>query len=341
MSALLIWEEDKATVQKQITRNSPGCVRDIFREENMNTQSKYITNNSHNPPAASHRHRTKKALAWLILALSALGQLLTLGTASSAPAQELESQITCQQVTLPVSLQEGQPATYQIAGQLCYQRNRKNIVHLLVSGATYSHVYWDFPVRSQLYSYVRALTRAGYATFNFDRIGIGDSDHPPADQTTIEAGAWVVHQIVQALRDGRIGSFSTVVLVGHSLGSGIALSEQARYGDANGIILSGFLHAFGPGFAQVPSILYPAQMDPRFANRNIPDGYLTTLTGSRPLFYFTPLADPDVIALDESTKETITLGEINTFPPLVVPPSDAQSIHVPVLIAIGSNDNVF
>jgi len=25
----------------------------------------------------------------------------------------------------------------------------------------------------------------------------------------------------------------------------------------------------------------------------------------------------------------------------VVPPSDAQSIHVPVLIAIGSNDNVF
>src|SRR5262249_54404526 len=166
----------------------------------MNTQSKSITNNSHNAPAASHRHRTKKALAWLILALSGLGQLLTLGSMSSAPAQELESPMTCQQVTLPVSLQEGQPATYQITGQLCYQRNRKNVVHLLVGGATYSHVYWVFPVRSQLYSYRGAMTRAGSPPFNFDRIGIGDSDHPPADQTTIEAGAWVVHQIVQALR---------------------------------------------------------------------------------------------------------------------------------------------
>jgi pimeloyl-ACP methyl ester carboxylesterase len=212
---------------------------------------------------------------------------------------------------------------------------------LLLSGATYGHVYWDFPLNSPLYSYVQALTAAGNATFNIDRIGIGASDHPPADQVTIQAGAWVAHQIVQALRDGRIGTFSKVILVGHSLGSGIALSEQATYGDANGLILTGFLHAFGPGFAEVPQLIYPAQNDPRFSSQNLPAGYFTTLPGVRKAFYFTPLADPAVIATDESTKETITIGEINTFVPLVAPPGDAPSVHVPVLFVIGSNDNIF
>jgi len=310
----------------------------------MNIQSKSITISQTGPvqPASSTRRAFgNKILAAVFMVLLAVCQLLTTGERGSVQAQELDSATTCQQVRLAVSLQEGQPASYQVTGQLCYKRNRNNIVHLLVSGATYGHVYWDFPVHPEFYSYVRSLTSAGYATFNFDRIGIGDSDHPPADQTTIEADAWVVHQVVQALRDGRIGSFSKVILVGHSLGSGISLSEQARYGDADGLILSGFLHAFGPGFAQVPTIIYPAQLDPRFASKNLPDGYFTTLPGSRPLFYYTPLADPNVITVDEANKETITIGEINTFPPLVLSPSDAQSIHVPVLIAIGSNDNVF
>ena len=310
----------------------------------MNTQSKSIILSHTVPgraPAGNRTLRKKNSLGPVILALLTLGQFLTLGPAARAREGAPESLTKCQDVRLQVSLEEGQPATYQVTGQLCYQIRGSNVVHLLISGATYGHVYWDFPLHSPFYSYVRALNGAGYATFNVDRIGIGNSDHPPADQTTIQASAWVIHQIVQALRDGRIGRFSKVILVGHSLGSGIALSEQARYGDTDGLILSGFLHAFGPGFAQVPAILYPAQLDPRFADRNIPDGYFTSLPGTRSLFYFTPLADPDVIALDEATKETITIGEINTFPPLVLSPVDSQSIHVPVLVVIGSNDNVF
>jgi pimeloyl-ACP methyl ester carboxylesterase len=249
--------------------------------------------------------------------------------------------VTCQAVRLPVSLQQGQPANYEVVGKLCFQPNRKNVVHLLLSGATYSNVYWDFPLFPEFYSYVQSLTSAGFATLNIDRIGIGASSRPPAGQVTIQAGAFVAHQLVQALRDGRIGSFSKVILVGHSLGSGIALSEQAQYGDANGLILTGFLHAMGQGFAQVPTLVYPAQNDPRFASQNLPAGYFTSIPGARPAFYFQPLADPNVIARDEQTKETITLGEFNTFPPLVVSTSDAQSIHVPVLFVIGSNDNIF
>jgi pimeloyl-ACP methyl ester carboxylesterase len=265
-----------------------------------------------------------------------IGSLLT-----SAPSATIDQPTTCQQSQLTVALEAGQPATYHVAGQLCYKPNNKNIVHLLVSGATYSRAYWDFPLQPQQYSYVRKLTNAGYATFNFDRLGIGESDHPPADQVTVQSNAFVVHQIVQALRDGRLGTFAKVILVGHSLGSGVATVEAAQYGDADGLVLTSFLHAAGPGFAQLPSLFYPASLDPRFAGQNLPDGYFTTLSGGRSIFYWTPNADPDVIALDELTKETLTLGEIMTFPPLVFSPGSVQGISAPVLIVMGQYDNGF
>src|SRR5262249_55395039 len=189
--------------------------------------------------------------------------------------------------------------------------------------------------------YVRALTNAGYATFNFDRIGIGESDHPPADQVTVQANAFVVHQIVQALRDGRLGNFVKVILVGHSLGSGIAIIESGQYGDVDGLILTGFLHALGPAFLNLPASVYPAQNDPRFAAQNLPDVYLTRLPGAETLFYFTTKADRDVTPLDKLKKKTITGGEINTSPPLVLSPANAQAVHVPVLIVMGSHDNIF
>jgi len=310
----------------------------------MNIQFKSNTPNDGAPgrlAAGARPLGNQRLLRLALIALVISSQLTIGGSRVSAQTEALSPAVTCQGVRLPVSLQEGQPANYEVVGKLCFKPNGKNVVHLLLSGATYGAVYWDFPLLPEFYSYVRSLTSAGYATLNIDRIGIGESSHPPADQVTIQANAFVVHQLVQALRDGRIGSFSKVILVGHSLGSGIALSEQAQYGDVNGLILSGFLHATGPGFAEVPTLVYPAQNDPRFASKNLPDGYFTTIPGKRSAFYFEPVADPNVIARDEQTKETITLGEINTFPPLVLSPTDTQSIHVPVLFVIGSRDNVF
>ncbi len=310
----------------------------------MYIQSKSVIQNddtSGRMPAFIRPLYTQARIRLALLALVIIGQLMFGGSRVSAQPESLNPAVKCQDVRLPVTLQEGQPANYEVVGKLCFRPNGNKVVHLLLSGATYGKVYWDFPLTPQFYSYVQSLTSAGYATLNIDRIGIGESSRPPADQVTIQANAFVVHQLVQALRDGRIGSFSKVILVGHSLGSGIALSAQAQYGDANGLILTGFLHALGPGFAEVPTIVYPAQNDPRFASQNLPDGYFTTIPDKRSAFYFMPVADPNVLARDEQTKETITLGEINTFPPLVLSPIDAQSIHVPVLFVIGSRDNVF
>jgi pimeloyl-ACP methyl ester carboxylesterase len=149
--------------------------------------------------------------------------------------------LICRESRLAVALAEGQPANYEIFGQLCYKPHNKNIVHVLLSGATAGRLYWDFPLSPQKYSYVQKITQAGYATFNFDRIGIGQSDHPPADQVTIQSNAFVARQIIQALRDGRLGTFSKIILVGHSLGSGIAIAEASQYG---GVV--GELNAFPP-----------------------------------------------------------------------------------------------
>jgi len=310
----------------------------------MNILSESTIPNNDTPgrlPAGMRPLGNPRGLRLALLALAIIGQLMIGGSRVSAQTETINPAVNCQEVRLPVSLQEGQPANYEVVGKLCSKPNGKRVVHLLLHGATYSNAYWDFPLFPQFYSYVRSLTGAGYATLNIDRIGIGASSRPPAEQVTIQANAFVVHQLVQALRDGRIGSFAKVIVVGHSLGCGVALSAQAQYGDANGLILTGFLHAAGPGFAEIPTLIYPAQFDPRFASQNLPEGYFTTLPDKRSKFYFSPVADPDVITRDEQTKETLTLGEINTFPPLVFSPIDAQAIHVPVLFVIGSRDNVF
>jgi hypothetical protein len=84
--------------------------------------------------------------------------------------------------------------------------------------------------------------------------------------------------------------------------------------------------------------LYPANLDPLFAGRNIPDGYLTTLPGSRGVFYYLSSADPLVVAIDEQTKETVTAAELDTaFPALAL----SAGIHVPVFVIVGDLDLAF
>lgn len=108
---------------------------------------------------------------------------------------------------------------------------------------------------------MRYATAAGYAVLNLDRIGIGRSDHPPAAAITIESNAYVVHQIVQALRGGSlvVPSFGRVrtervALVGHSLGSLISMQEAATYDDVDGVVLTGISHTVTPALGDVSFI---------------------------------------------------------------------------------------
>lgn len=263
---------------------------------------------------------------------------------AAAPARPAIAQptIDCQERRLAVALAAGEPTRYQVATTLCRPRE-SGTVHVLVSGASYGRVYWDFPYRPEVYSSVRALNSAGYATLNIDRIGLGESDRPPAEAVTIESNAYVVHQLVQALRRGAFGGapFERVVTVGHSLGVGVVWVEAARHADVDGVIVTDGMHTPSPGLAVAVGSFYPAQLDARFAAKNLPPGYLTTVPGRRgALFYYEPGAEGEVIARDEATKETATPAELATLA-LSADASFSRSIKVPVLSVIGEFDKNF
>jgi len=279
-----------------------------------------------------------------LLALRLLGCLLLLAVLAPAGAQADQGGLRCSDMTFPVTLSPGDATVYNVFGVLCSHGSLHNkTIQIALHGATYGHLYWDWPYQPALYSYVRYATEAGYAVLNIDRIGIGRSGHPPADAVTIDSNAFVVHQIVQALRGGDrvVPGFGRVraervALVGHSLGSLIAIDEAATYGDVDGIALTGVSHTVTSHLGDVS--FYPANLDPRFAGKNLPNNYFTTIPGTRGIFYHAPFFDPHVLAVDEQNKETVTLAELNTAVPAL---SLSTGIHVPVLLAVGDFDLAF
>ena len=246
---------------------------------------------------------------------------------------------SCTAHRITVSLGPRQPANQEIATWLCESTPAQTVI-VTVSGTTYSHLYWDFPLAPDTYSAVRAFAKAGFAVLNFDRIGIGLSSHPSAVAASGGANAWILHELMADLRAGKIGgqSFDKVITAGHSQGSLITLYEDAVYHDADGLIVTGLPGIpLGTGIANLFTNLIPAQSDPRFAGTSVPLGYLTTRAGSRTMFYDLASADPAVIAEDEANKDVMPVGELS----VVVAFGETRLIHVPVLSVTGDHDAFF
>jgi hypothetical protein len=262
--------------------------------------------------------------------------------ADRPPTSRGEDHSRCQALRLAVALAPGAPADQTISATLCIPGQSGDTLQILIHGFTYSHLYWDFPYRPGRYSFVRAMSRAGYATLNLDRLGIGASSHPSADALTGASEAYVTHQLVQLARRGALGgeSFDHVVLVSHSLGNAFALIEAATYRDVDGLALTGFDHADGDAatWDYLLSNLVPAQIEPRLAN--LPPGYITTARGIRGVFYHLPDVEPAVIALDEATKETGSYSEFDAFDTAFSPATDT-SIRIPMFDTIAEFDGLF
>lgn len=253
--------------------------------------------------------------------------------------------LTCKETFLPVALEPGQEAKYQIYGELCARGSFENkTVQVLVSGLTYSSSYWNPDYQPERYSYVESITQAGYATFNYDRIGIGKSSRPPGDQVKIPTSAFVLSQINQALRSGAIEgkSFEKIINFGYASGAVAPLAVASQFGGVDGIILAGYLRNTNQDFlTQFGQSVYPAQDDPILKSQNLPSGYLTTLPGTRgSLFYNVANTDPKVLEIDEATKQTFTTGEGSSLVDAIF--SDIyQGVKVPTFLVIGSKDQVF
>lgn len=262
--------------------------------------------------------------------------------ASSATSNEADGQPTCSSISLPVGLSSLAQKKYTVRGQLCIPggTTKPDTVQVLVPGATYSDIYWNFPYDPAKYSYVQAMLGAGYATLSFDPLGFGQSSHPLSALVTIGTDASVTHQVIQAARNGTFGTaFQHVILVGHSMGTAVAWREAAMYHDIDGMIASGNSHHQSlVTTLKTPLITYPAFLDPRFSGQNLDPGYFTTKPGTRiDVFYNSADASPAVVAEDEKTKDTVTLTFLATYFAEDVD-ADTESIHVPVLIANGQDD---
>jgi len=258
---------------------------------------------------------------------------------------------TCRDYNIAVAVVDGGPPQSALFGQLCYAGPRiPNTVQLLVHGIITNHLYWDFPLDNFYYSYVRAVTSAGYATFNVDRIGAGASSRPLSTTVNLSSGTTALHSLIHSFGRGARWDMSSATCCGWDIHSArcFAWTEVARYHDVDGLIVTGALHKISPTFVQnaLATASMPASLDAKFEGLGLDPGYLTTIPGTRSsLLFFTPTTDLRVVAMDEANKDTVTLAELATGLPLVqAPPPDtspSRQIDVPVLDVIGQRDSDF
>jgi pimeloyl-ACP methyl ester carboxylesterase len=297
-------------------------------------------------PTASRppRHRfTKRTVGAVSLtAFCALASAHGAAGASTLPA------LNCSAHTVQAAIADPGPADQTMWGQLCYRGSREpGTVQVLVPGATYNHLYWNSPYGDGYFSYVDAATAAGYATFDVDPIGQGNSSHPPSADVTLTAEAVALHGAITALRSGIVDGhpFSHVITVGHSIGSVDAWLEAAQYQDVDALIITGALHALSPDISVLEGDLYPAVLDPRFATSGLDTGYLTTEPGTRGSIFYDPrTTNQNVVAVDEANKDTVTVPVLAGATSMLALPGGQQpsdQISVPVLVAVGADDNLF
>ncbi|WP_329412373.1 alpha/beta fold hydrolase [Nocardia vinacea] len=278
---------------------------------------------------------TKKLYARILVAATAAATMLGVvpGGASADPAA---SPNRCQEISFPVP--QG-----TLGATLCLPDRPTDTVMVLMAGSNYNHTYWDFSYAPETYNFRRAMNAAGYATLVADRLGNGASTRPPSMSLTASATAEALHNIVQALRHGLAGAqpFGKVVTGGHSLSSGTSVMEATTYHDVDGVLLTGYSHTLSvPDVLGVIGTYYQAVQDPVFASRGYDSGYLVTRPGTRASDFFGPdNYDPQVLAIDEATKETFSLTE---YPDGLTStlPGMSSLITAPVMVVNGSLDRL-
>lgn len=237
--------------------------------------------------------------------------------------------------------------TWDIAARLCLPASpaaaaSATTVQLLTHGATLDKTYFDF---AKGYSYIDAAAAAGYATFSYDRLGVGQSAHPdPIQVVQAPIQLEILHQLVLKLRStaGLAGKkFTKVVGVGHSAGSTFTQAVTAKYpNDFDAVVLTGITTSTATvGTAEAAFNLVIANSQPRFAG--IANGYFTFgggIPGVQFAYFRYPYFETAILQKQASTIQTNTLGELLSFGTIVAP---ATSYTNPAFILNGANDYVF
>lgn len=142
----------------------------------------------------------------------------------------------------------GELRTAQLSGTVHLPAGTPHAVLVCWPGGSYSRSYWDLMPG---YSFAEHMADRGFLVVAADPLGVGASDKP-ADGDTVTmaamaaAAASYVDGLRQRLRDGDpvLGGAPEVPVigVGHSLGGGITVLEQAEHGSYDAIAVLGFTH---------------------------------------------------------------------------------------------------
>lgn len=234
---------------------------------------------------------------------------------------------------------------YKVAGYVYASPHvRHRTIQLLVHGATYNHSYWDAPdIHGNDYSYAREMARRGYVVVSIDQLGAGKSDKPDGDFFSLDEAASSLHQVAQQVRRWG-GRHAKLAYVGHSNGSVTSIYAQGTYGDADLLVTTGWVHGFrglpvDPTDPDIQAAVATPYIDFRGPKRDV-------------LMYFTPKADPSMIAYDDAQltdsmprRQFFDLigvhGEITALGPGgMTMQTRSQQVRVPTLVQVGERDDL-
>jgi pimeloyl-ACP methyl ester carboxylesterase len=257
----------------------------------------------------------------------------------------------CVELKIPVTV-TGVPGAY-IFARHCNNAAlpTPTTVHFLVHGSTHNNLYADWPEDPQLHSYVQAALGQGHATLAIDRLGSGWSTKPPSEMVTLATLIDVLHQLVQKLRNGEVGSYSKVIYHGTSLTTAYGwVLGDTHPNDIDGFVHTGLLHftRFGWIGSVFTEFLYPACVDPKW---NFLDcGYLTTQPNTRRVFFMVEEnATESTLRFDDELRDVfsatlaiqsvpLVFDVVNNQPAVPVETAAGKTITKPVLVAIGEFD---
>jgi pimeloyl-ACP methyl ester carboxylesterase len=224
---------------------------------------------------------------------------------------------------------------------------KNHTLQVLVPGFTYNHTYWDPPSKKlENYSYARFMAQQGYPVLALDPLGTGASSIPDGDVLNLNQSVSSLAQVLTKVRSlpNPLGhNFRRVVLVGHSVGTAIAVLTTSTFPG-----ISDFLVATGWSFA--PHVIPLSQ---ELIATALANPYIRFPAPVREeLFYFTPSARQAVIEFDNRVLadqfsrgvlveglpllEALALGDIQAIQDI----SRVNQVKIPVLVQLGRFDAI-